>query len=133
MDELIQAYSETDFKVYDPAIVIKVGEVNPELNQLLSVNNCTEWAYITAWNPYSEVTSKELNEQRNLQLRNDLDKYLVFDGEGEGSDPAWEPEKSFLILGIDRNTTIEIGKKYKQNAIVLGVFNQPAELLWIKA
>lgn len=132
MDELIKAYTETDFKIYEPYIVIKVGQINKELDALLSANNYTTWVYITAWNPYSEPTSNELNEQRNLQLFEDIKSFLVFEGEGVGTDPNWEPEKSFLILGIDRHSAILLGKKYRQNAIVLGVFQQHAELVWVK-
>ena len=132
MNDLIQAYKETDFNTYEPSITIKVGKVNQELDQLLIQNNLTDWAYITAWNPYSEITDAKLNEQNNNQLRNDLIGYIVFDGEGVGSDPSWEPEKSFLILGISLDDAILIGKKYRQNAIVVGKLNEPPQLIWIR-
>ena len=132
MDELIKAYTETDFKVYEPLIVIKVGQINKALDDLLTAKNYTTWAYITAWNPYSEMTRNELNEERNLQLFEDIKSYLVFEGEGVGTDPNWQAEKSFLILGIDRHSAILLGKKYRQNAIVVGVIQQPAELVWVK-
>jgi len=132
MKELIQAYKETSFNVHKPKLTIKVEEVNEELNRLLKVNNCVDWAYITAWNPYSELTNAKLNEQNNNQLRNDLIGYTVFDGEGVGSDPSWEPEKSYLILGIPLGEAILIGKKYRQNAIVAGKLNEPPQLIWIR-
>lgn len=132
MKELIQAYKETSFNVYEPMLTIKVEEINKELDRLLKVNNCVEWAYITAWNPYSEITDAKLNELNNDQLRNDLIGYSVFDGEGVGSDPSWEPEKSYLILGITLDDAILIGKKYRQNAIVAGKINEPAQLIWIQ-
>ena len=56
MNELIQAYKETDFNIYEPKITIKVGRVNQELDHLLQIHNCITWAYITAYNPYSELT-----------------------------------------------------------------------------
>lgn len=132
MQELIKAYAETDYVVYDPRIVIKVGEISPELDELLAKHNCTEWSYITAWNPYSEITDRVVNDQRNAELKLELSNYFVFEGEGRGSDPKWEPEKSLLIVGIARNNAIELGKKYRQNAIVSGKVNSPAELLWIR-
>jgi hypothetical protein len=132
MNEMIKAYTETDFIVYEPAIVIKVGQVNSRLDELLIQYNKTSWAYITAWNPYSAPTDKNINEERNHQLRNDISQYKFFDGEGVGTDPSWESEKSFLILGIDRADAVRIGKKYRQNAIVVGEIHQKAELLWIK-
>jgi hypothetical protein len=132
MKDLIEAYKETDFNIYEPRITINVGKVNQELDQLLKTHNCINWAYITAWNSYSEITDAKLNEHNNKQLRNDLIGYTVFDGEGVGSDPSWEPEKSFLILGIPLYDAILFGKKYRQNAIVAGKVNEAPQLIWIQ-
>ncbi len=46
-----------------------------------------------------------------------------------GADPSWTSERSLLILSITKDEAIEIGKKYKQNAIVFGIIYQPAELI----
>ena len=132
MEDLKNAYLDTDFNVYEPAITIKCGKQNPDLDYLLKMNNSTDWAYITAWNPYSEITDFSLNEERNIMLKEDLIKYKIFEGEGVGADPNWAPEKSFLILDITREDAIVIGKKYRQNAIVAGTINEIAQLLWIK-
>lgn len=132
MKDLIKAYKETSFIVYKPMLTIKVDEVNEELNRLLKRNSTVDWAYITAWNPYSELTNDTINEENNNLLRNDLIKYKLFEGEGIGSDKSWQPEKSFLILGIPLDEAILIGKKYRQNAIVVGKLNEPPQLIWIR-
>ena len=132
MKDLVEAYKETDFNIYEPRITINVGKVNQELDQLLKTHNCIDWAYITAWNPYSELTDHSINEENNNRLRNDLNKYKLYEGEGVGSDKSWEPEKSFLILGIPLDEAILIGKKYRQNAIVVGKLNEPPQLIWIR-
>jgi hypothetical protein len=132
MDDLIKAYLDTDFNVYEPTITIKCGKLNPALDNLLKTNNSNDWAYITAWNPYSELTDVAENEERNYSLKQDLNKYKIFDGEGVGIDPNWQPEKSFLIFDINHDDAIAIGKKYCQNAIVIGKLNEVAELIWIK-
>lgn len=131
MDELIQAYKQTSFNVYEPLITIKVDEKNTKLDELLKSYNLHEWAYITAWNPYSEVTSLTINEQRNQELKADLTKYVIFEGEGVGTDPHWLPEKSFLVFGITREEAIDIGRTYRQNAIVAGSLYSFAELIWL--
>jgi len=100
MNELIHAYKETDFNVYEPKITIKFEQFNQELDRLLQNQNFITWAYITAWNPYSELTDDRTNEEKNNQLCNDLTEYILFHGEGVESDQSWQPEKSFLILGI---------------------------------
>lgn len=132
MDDLLKAYLETDFIVYEPYMIIKVGKSNKALDELLMKNNCHSWAYITAWNPYSEITHPSVNHQQNIELRSDVTGFAVYEGEGVGTDPNWAPEKSFLILGIDRDDAILLGKKYKQNAIVFGTIQLPAELIWVQ-
>jgi hypothetical protein len=131
MDNLLKAYSETDFKVYDPSITIKIGIMNPDLDKLLKQYDVREWAYITAWNPYSVPTSIKTNEEKNLQLKIELSNYIILEGEGVGTDPSWMPEKSFLVLGISKEQAIDLGRKYQQNAIVLGDLNSTPTLLWI--
>lgn len=66
MEDLIKAYLDTDFNVYEPKITIKCGKLNQALDHLLEINNSNEWAYITAWNPYSELTDGEVNVKAPL-------------------------------------------------------------------
>jgi hypothetical protein len=131
MDEkLIRAYQSTSYNIYNPKISIRIGETNDELDALLLENNCKSYAFVTAYNPYSELKSKEDNQKRNEILHQELKgQYRLFDGEGVGADISWEPEKSFLILGIDYEKAKEIGLKYSQNAIVFGHLGEKPELL----
>ena len=131
MKELIQAYQSTNFNVYEPKLTIRVGEKNQLLNDLLQQHHCAAWTYVTAWNPFSKTQSDEINQLRNKELKEDLQDYILFDGEGVGQDPKWKPEQSFLVLGISKEKAIALGNKYKQHAIVFGEINKTAELLWL--
>lgn len=128
-NDLLTSYYKTDYIIYDPKIIIKINEKNKELNKLLKKNNVSEWAYITAYNPMSQISSEARNESANKKLLIDIQEYKVFKGEGVGQDNTWKPEKSFLVLGVNKNKAIEIGKKYLQKAIIFGVINQSAELI----
>jgi hypothetical protein len=131
MDEqLLLAYQGTSYNVYSPKISIRIGKANDELDSLLLKNNCNSYAFVTAYNPYSELKTKEENQKLNDLLYQDLkDQYQLLDGEGVGEDISWEPEKSFLILGIDYEKAKAIGVKYSQNAIVFGRLGEKPELL----
>ena len=130
--ELLKAYTETDFNVFELSITIKIGEHNGLLNNLLFEQGFEKWAYITPFNPYSKVLTVEQNEHRLKDLRNKIANYKYFEGEGVGKDPSWKPEKSFLILGITKERAIELGNEYEQNAIVYGEINELPELLWLQ-
>jgi len=129
--ELIEAYQSTSFNVFEPELTIRIGHKNQLLDDLLQQHQCEKWAYITAWNPFSENQSDEINQLRNKELKEDLQDYILFDGEGVGQDPKWKPEQSFLVLGISREKAIALGNKFKQHAIVFGEINQVPELLWL--
>jgi hypothetical protein len=131
MEELIKAYNETSFNVFEPSISIKIGEENAALSDLLSKFNCVVWAYLTACNPYSELELDEFNERKNNQLKEDLERYLIFEGEAIGADSSWKPEHSFLVLGITKDAAIKLGQRYRQHAIVYGQIGNKAQLIKI--
>jgi hypothetical protein len=128
MTELINAYTNTEYKVYNPPMVIKIGIKNQELNNLVHTLNKTTWAYITAFNPFSKSLSKEENLKRHKELKDKIASYKFFEGEGVGEDKTWEPEISFLVVGISPEEAIAIGNFFEQNAIVMGDINGVPEL-----
>jgi hypothetical protein len=128
--ELFEAYRSTLYQVNDPLIQILIGQQCGPIDALLQQHNCSTYAFITAWNPFSNLLSDAENENRNQLLYNELiGKFLLFQGQGIGQDPKWKPEESFLVLGIDECTAIEVGKKFEQNAIVFGTYREQPRLL----
>ena len=67
-NELIEAYRNTRFIVFSPAITITIGETSKLLEELLLKEGVTEWAFITSVNPYS----KQLTDIENDKLFDDL-------------------------------------------------------------
>ena len=130
---LLQSYNEAKYHVFDPDMVLKIGESNPVLDKLLIENGNEDWAFITASNPRSSLLSDGVNGARFALLKEVAKSWFYFEGEGVGSDPEWKPEQSLLILGIKAPDAIEIGKSFDQNAIVVGKIYSPAELIIIPA
>ena len=128
MTELINAYNTTEYKVYSPSLVIKIGIANQVLNDLLISYNASTWAYITAFNPFSKILTEAENLKRHEGLKVKIANFKFFEGEGVGEDKSWEPEVSLLIIGISINEAIEIGEFYEQNAIVVGEINSVPQL-----
>lgn len=120
MIELINAYKNTDYIVYNPSLVIKIGVKNQALDSLLKALNATTWAYITAFNPYSKLLSGASNSSRHEILKTKIGKYRFYEGEGVGEDKKWKPEISLLIIGISLEKAMEVGNCFEQNAIVVG-------------
>ncbi len=131
--ELFEAYKNTTYRVYLPLgeIDIRIGVMNPLLQQLLLSNHVESWAFITACNPYSVMQNADVNTILNTQLEDYLSgkQYLFFKGNGVGDDDSWEPEASFMVLNIRKEDAIKLGKQFKQNAIAAGVIGNLPELI----
>ena len=128
MIELINAYNTTEYRIYSSELVIKIGIANQELDNLLISANAKTWAFITAFNPFSKSLSKEENLKRHKELKDKIASYKFFEGEGVGEDKTWEPDLSYLVVGISHEDAIKIGKFFEQNAIVIGNFNGVPQL-----
>ncbi len=129
MNDLIEAYKSSKYKVFEPDIIIEIGVLNQDVDDLLIEYKSVEWAFITAYNPYSRVLTNDENRMRHEELKESTKAYITFEGHGAGEDPAWEPELSLFIIGISKDEASLIGKRFEQNAIVFGVINKPPELL----
>ena len=127
--DLIEAYKNTRYKISKLNLEIRIGEHFEHLDELLLEHNAKSWAFITPYNPESQILSDQENEARFELLKEEVKDYTVFEGEGVGADVSWPAEKSLLILGIDRSEAERIGKHFKQNAIVFGAILGLAELI----
>jgi len=135
-NELWQAYQATSYEADTPMgkVSIRIGKLSPNVDRLLQANELSSWAFITASDPGSQKLSSSKNAQRHQQLLQDIANFglLAFEGAGVPYDPNWDPETSLLILGIERDVAIATGIKSCQNAIVVGVLGEAAELVSCK-
>jgi len=135
-NKLWQAYQATSYEAKTPMgkVSIRIGNLSPNVDRLLQANELSSWAFITAFNPGSQPLSPSKNAQRHQQLLQDIANLglLAFEGAGVPYDPEGGPETSLLILGIERDVAIATGIKSGQNAIVVGVLGEAAELVSCK-
>ena len=131
--ELLEAYLTTQYCASTPqgVINIQIDKPHPDLDLLLEAHDVEEWAFITATNPFSEELPPEENTARHEQLVQKVKElgYVAFEGAGVPASQEWNPEVSLLILGIDEDTAVEIGREFNQNAIVRGWYGEVAELV----
>jgi hypothetical protein len=120
--DLISAYENTNFVVSSTPepFILNIDVVSVDLQFLYSQYAVQTASFITAYNPFSETLSKTDNEIAQQRLLEDIEKSGYLYLRGIGSDPSgeWEGEPSFLILGISKELALELGTKFKQNAIV---------------
>jgi hypothetical protein len=124
-DDLIEAYRYAYYRAGSGgnAITLLVDQYSEPLAKLLAETGYRCAAFITACNPFGTEESLEANMKACADLRERLDRYVARARqiiEGEGIDPSgvWPPEKSFLVLGLDLETSEALGREFGQNAIV---------------
>ena len=119
---LIQAYLGTAYSAKTDAgrINSKVGVMSEAMKTLFVGAGVDCAAFITAENPFSEPQTPEDNAERQRRLEAELTarRIAYYPGQGQGEDPNWPAEASFLVLGMGREAASDLGRKYGQNAIV---------------
>ncbi|MFT4761301.1 MAG: hypothetical protein ACI9XO_002913 [Paraglaciecola sp.] len=113
---------------------LKINEHNPAFDQFLKEENVETWAYLTAWNPnaiaHADKENKDFNTLLEQKLSNlELKYFKGFGVPEKGSD--WQPEASFLILGMELENALKLGAELNQAAIVCGKIGDVAKLFWI--
>lgn len=121
-DELVAAYHATEYRVTSSThpFVLRIGHVSEALVDLFVQTGQTGATFITAENPFSQTTTMQENAANQARLHQDLSALgaTILKGSGQGEDPTWPAEASYLAIGIAREQACELGRKYRQNAIV---------------
>jgi hypothetical protein len=132
-DELTEAYRRTSFWADTPRgrLRLRIGVPNAELDALLAAEKVRSWAYLTAYNPGSVRLGESDNRRSQERLERAVREagFSFFRGEGVGDDGDWPAEPSLLVLGITRGHAVELGKQFRQRAIVYGEAGGSPQLL----
>ena len=124
---LIRAYREAKYVVeVGDHITLQINQANQRLKKLLKEQKVTTAAFITAFNPYSEVMSDDENQAAQQSLLVDIQNLGLSAIEGYGQDVSreWPREVSALALGITESQAESLADKYGQNGYVwIGSFD----------
>ncbi len=78
----MQAYLTTTYRVDQLNVSIRIGQIDERLEGILEEHGFNEWAFITAYNPFSVPLKEDVNAMRHLQLLRDVSSFTFFEGEG---------------------------------------------------
>jgi hypothetical protein len=130
------AYRRTVYRAFAPggAVDLRVGQRCRALDRLLAASGCSDWAFLTAWNPQSKPLPVWRNAMRSRHLARALRAlgYRFLPGLGIPREPGWRPEVSLLVLGLPAARALRIARAFGQNAIVAGRRGGRAQLFWCR-
>jgi hypothetical protein len=119
--ELLEAYRRTRYRVdADPPFHLRVDVASPSLAALMARAGVRSAAFVTAWNPCSEVISDEENRRAQAKLHAEIETLgcAIIPGFGEWENAPESGEPSVLVLGIGEASARELGRRYRQHAIL---------------
>lgn len=130
---LVATYEAATYRVFwnPDTFDLHVGKTHPAFDARLRSHAIASWAFVTAWNPQSQPLSKLENDLRQQVLKEELTEagYHFLPAVGMGDDPPWE-EESLLVLQMEREPAVALGRQWNQHAIVHGMVGAPAALVW---
>lgn len=131
--ELVAAYKDTNYCVSAPdtAFILRIGHASEEAEKLMAASSAEGAVFVTAWNPFSQVSTPTDNDKANRVLKDELDKIASTVLSGIGSSPDGQfQEDSFFALPISRFMAMELCVRHDQNAVVFVHPNGLPELIF---
>lgn len=134
--ETIDAYRKADYRfgAGAEAATLRIDQRCDELARLYAAAGLACAVFVTAWNPFGRLQSVEANDAAHRSLGSELRTLSAVVIEGEGIDPsgAWPAEKSFCALGVSLDAARDIGRRYRQNAVVWAGPDAVARLILLR-
>ena len=120
--QMIAAYEAAEYRIEaDPPIVLRIGQMSEPLAGLMVDKNMKSAAFLTACNPHGQMLGAADNATRTAALGAELERFAPLVLPACGVDPAgrWPDEPGFLALGCPPAITEALGRRHRQNAVVL--------------
>ena len=131
---LCQAFKSTDYiaELPDGYFVFHIGQDKPATTSMMDRFGITTFAYITAWNPYSQIADSTKNGEANISLENELKRsgHQYFPCNGTDPSNTWPAEPGFIIFNCDRRWLKKLARRYRQHAIAYATKGRLPRLLW---
>ena len=120
--KLIKAYREAVYviQIEDREIALQVNKASPQLAKLMMEWEVSTAAFLTAFNPFSQVLDPQENEARQKKMWADAQPMCpkIFPGIGRDKNDQWPHELSMLALGIHQQDAQALADQYEQNAFL---------------
>ncbi|MEO8308546.1 MAG: DUF3293 domain-containing protein [Pseudomonadota bacterium] len=119
--ELRDAFRNTRYQLYLPAgtVALAVDQYCAALGEWMRANSCTCAAWMTAFNPASQLCETTANTAAQQQLESRLATAYTL-AQGTAIDPSghWPPEPSVLVAGMSCAVAMRITRELGQLAFL---------------
>ncbi|MGH7739488.1 MAG: DUF3293 domain-containing protein [bacterium] len=114
--------------------ILQVGKPSKPLLEIYEEEGFSAAAFITAYNPRGQKISAVQNRKAQKALLEDIreKKYAFIPALGKDPKGEWDGEPSFLVFGISLKAAKDLGRKYRQNAILFAGRNGRPRLILLR-
>ncbi|MEO1435318.1 MAG: DUF3293 domain-containing protein [Bacteroidota bacterium] len=130
--EFESVYLSAIYELNSPRCIIQIGAPSPSI--LLKVSlQISNWAFITAHNPGSQIQTLQQNEQANARLLEKIRELDLqhLDGVAKSQDGHWPEEISYLVYNLSKEKALQLARSFGQNAILFCSLPGNVELIWV--
>ena len=130
--ELMAAYHATVVRIHDGnPVVLSIADPVGTHDRWVAERGETNAVIITAWNPFSQVQSQDLNVADNAILLADIEAAQLTWVSARGSGPSGEWfEDSFCVFDVPDALIDEWLVTFQQNAAFRVRVGGPVEIVW---
>lgn len=113
-------------------LTLTIGAPSHEVDQLLSQNHASSYAYLTAYNPQSTTLSADENMKRHQQLCKEIAQrgFTYLTGKAIPDAGEWEPETCVFAFDMPRSVVLELCQAYAQDGAVVGELGSAPKLMF---
>lgn len=118
---LIQAYQTAVYRIHSsPECILKAAEISECAHELLIKHHASSATILTAFNPYSNLLSNEINLARHHELLLHIKRLGItyLDASGEDQIGNWKPERGYCLFNLGKARSVEMAKIFEQNAYI---------------
>ncbi len=133
--ETVQAYLESDYQIHDtPPFILRVETFSATLQQAHRARHVNCSAFITAWNPRSQLLDPATNHARQAELQSDLAHRGLIFLQGAGSHPSCpaDGEPGLLVFGLELEAGKALARRWDQNALLWTGFDAVPRLILLR-
>ena len=132
----LAAYRATHYRVAagGKQFTLLIEVPSRELLGLYELTKTDSALFITAFNPFGTLQSRDANLSAHARLGEHLRAltHLTYEGCGGGPSGDWPEESSYLVLGINKPTAELLGRRMQQDAVVWAGADGVPQLLLLR-
>jgi hypothetical protein len=143
MDTAVRASLEAAYRGTDYCVKLAAGELRLKVDRQIEDDERrlreeagvkSHWAIVTPCNPGSQALSVQTNQERLEQLDAILEEQGVRRIASVNRDPQkeWPDEPGFLLCDPPPGLAEQLGRRFRQNAMLIGKLGEAPQLLWLE-